>query len=538
MYTLIISVTRNIFMTTEPHLILVDGSSYIFRAYHALPPLTRKSDGLPVGAVSGFCNMLWKLLQDSSDEIEDPTHIAVIFDASGDSFRNDFYPEYKANRDAPPEDLRPQFKIIREAVRAFNVSCIEKTGFEADDIIATYVELAKADGVKVTIVASDKDLMQLVSDDVHMYDTMKNKRFGPEEVIEKFGVAADKVIDVQALAGDSVDNVPGVPGIGIKTAAQLINEYGDLEKLLEGAPNIKQKKRRENLIEFAEQARISMRLVKLAKDVEDLPQLNDLTVIERDSRELVAFLKEMEFTTLTRRVATILDVDASEISPSSRLDLSEIMPERLTKKDEQDDKNDSGDALTPQKKALQTHEELSLIALDHSKYETVRDLDALARWVNLITQKGYVAFDSETSSLNAMEADIIGFSLSVKPGEACYIPVGHQNGDGLLCERTPDQLTLEQVFSLLKPVLEDKSITIIGQNLKYDWLVLANHGVHINAMDDTMLMSYALDACLGGYGMDALAERHLDLKPISYSEVAGKGKAQINFSQVDIESAT
>ncbi len=371
-----------------------------------------------------------------------------------------------------------------------------------------------------------------------MYDTMKSKRFGPDEVVEKFGVAADKVIDVQALAGDSVDNVPGVPGIGIKTAAQLINEYGNLEKLLEGAPAIKQKKRRENLIEFAEQARISMRLVKLATDVEDLPPLGELEVIERDSRELVAFLKEMQFTTLTRRVATILDVDASEISPSSRLNLSEIMPESHTQNTEEAKQNESGDALTPQKKALKIHEELSLIALDHSKYETVRDLDALARWVNLITQKGYVAFDSETTSLDAMEADIVGFSLSVTPGEACYIPVGHQNGDGLLCERTPDQLTLEQVFTLLKPVLEDKSITIIGQNLKYDWLVLANHGVHINAMDDTMLMSYALDAGLGGHGMDALAERHLDLKPISYSDVAGKGKAQINFSQVDIDSAT
>lgn len=524
-------------MQEKQHLILVDGSSYIFRAYHALPPLTRKSDGLPVGAVSGFCNMLFKLLQDKNDDIPDPSHMAVIFDASGVGFRNEIYPDYKGHRPEVPEDLRPQFSIIREAVRAFQLPCIELTGYEADDIIATYAKAAAKQGFDVTIIASDKDLMQLVDDHISMYDTMKNRSIKYDQVVEKFGVAPEKVIDVQALAGDSVDNIPGVPGIGIKTAAQLIDEYGDLENLLQNAHNIKQNKRREKLIENADLARISLQLVTLKQDVHDIPPLDELGIIGIDGKELVAFLKEMEFTTLTNRVAKSFDVDLLAIAPSSRV--TRLEPEEQNSEDDKNAVNPvSGSESTPREKVLKITQQMQEIGEARDNYQTITSKEALKPWVNAIFEQGYFAFDCETTSLDAMQADIVGFSMSVEAGQGAYIPVGHIVGETLFAERAEGQMSLEDALFMLKPLLEDVSIKVIGQNLKYDWLVLAQHGVHITAMDDTMLMSYALDAGLGNHGMDALSERHLGIKPISYEEVTGKGKAQINFSHVDIPVAT
>lgn len=479
---------------TPLRLYLVDGSAYIFRAYHALPPLTRKSDGLPIGAVSGFSNMLYKLLTDMSDE-HYPTHFAVIFDHSQITFRNDIYPEYKANRDEPPDDLRPQFALVRDATRAFNVPCIELEGYEADDLIATYARQAEAAGGEVVIISSDKDLMQLVSDKVTMYDTMKNKFIGKNEVVEKFGLGPEYVIDIQALAGDSIDNVPGVPGIGVKTAVQLLQEYGDLESLLENAGQIKQNKRRENLIEFADQARLSKMLVTLKTDVPTPDKIEDFATRPIEEEKLLAFLNEMEFTTLTRRISEDHNWRVAETSPA---------PHKVVQKD----------------------------------YETVYETSELRKWVERAYKRGVIAVDTETDSLKAMRAKLVGISLSTTPGEACYIPLGH-GGDGLALDdaNANKQLDLNEALAALKPMLEDPAIMKVGHNMKYDALVLSRYGVAIAPYDDTMLISYALDCGKGGNGMDELAKRHLDYETIKYSAVAGSGKKAKTFDQIPIEDA-
>jgi len=510
------------------HVFLIDGSGYIFRAYHALPPLTRPSDGLPVGAVHGFCNMLWKLLRDTTDEFE-PTHFAVIFDYSGKSFRNDIYPEYKAHRPPAPEDLVPQFSIIRDATRAFNVACIEKEGYEADDLIATYARQAVEAGGDVTIVSSDKDLMQLVQPGVVMVDTMKNKRIGPEEVAERFGLGPDKVIEIQALAGDSSDNVPGVPGIGVKTAAQLISEYGDLETLLANAASIKQPKRRENLIEFADQARISKELVTLRQDVPvDVP-LEETGVRAPVAEEILGFMAEMEFTTLTKRVAEALGANPPAPKKPAAAGVAS--------------KGNSGgerETGTPVKLAAQRANEIASLPIDRSAYETVTELAALEEWIEVARQQGYLAIDTETDSLDAMQARLVGVSMATAPGKACYVPLQHGAGEGLDLLGVGDakQIPLADALAALKPLLEDRSVLKIGQNLKYDLLVLASHGVGVTPMDDTMLMSYTLDTGRGRHGMDELALRHLGHVCIPFKEVVGTGKSALTFDQVPIDKAS
>ncbi len=519
------------------HVYLIDGSTYIFRAYYALPGLERKSDGLPVGAVAGFCNMLNKLLRDSKDD-DAPTHFAVILDYSGKSFRNDFYPEYKAHRPDPPEDLRPQFGLIRHAVRAFNVPAIEMEGYEADDLIATYARQASEAGATVRIISSDKDLMQLVNDKVQMLDTMKDKVIGHDQVIEKFGVGPDKVIDVQSLAGDSVDNVPGVPGIGIKTAAQLIHEYGDLDTLLAQADGIKQKKRRENLIEFADQARISRDLVTLKQDVPIEDPLEDFAVVDPEAPALIGFLKAMEFTTLTKRVASDLDADAEAIEA---IDVPIKHWEAPVEASGAAEGEGAAGAATPQDGAAAYAARLNGIAIDNQSYETVDTMERLEAWLAETRELGYAGFDTETTSLDAMQAELAGFSLATAPGKACYVPVGHKGGSGDLLDSgadTPKQIPKDDALAALKELLEDPAVLKIGQNLKYDLLVMRQHGIDITPIDDTMLLSYALDSGHGGHGMDELSERHFGYKPISFKEVAGTGKSQLTFDQVPLDRAT
>ncbi len=490
------------------HLHLIDGSAFIFRAYHALPPLTRKSDGLPIGAVSGFCNMLQRYISDNTGP-DAPTHVAVIFDKGSHTFRNDLYSEYKANREAMPEDLRPQMPLTREATRAFNIACEEIEGYEADDIIATLSVQAREAGGRVTIISSDKDLMQLVGGGVEMFDAMKNRRIDTEGVEEKFGVGPNRVIDVQALAGDSVDNVPGAPGIGIKTAALLINEYGDLETLLDRAGEIKQPKRRETLIEKREQIELSKKLVTLDTDTPLDFTLDDLEVKEPEPDTLLGFLAEMEFRTLTKRIAEALGTEAPVIAEPTPTESEAAAPEWP--------------------------------AIDPEKYEHVSDMAALDRWIALIRAQGYVAFDTETTSLNEMQADLVGISLAAFPGEACYIPLAHREsatddlfgGDAL----AKGQLGLEEVLAALKPVLEDDSILKIGQNMKYDAKILARHGVAVAPIDDTMLLSYALHAGLHGHGMDTLSERHLGHTPIPIKSLLGTGKSAITFDRVPVDDA-
>ncbi|MGB3810232.1 MAG: DNA polymerase I [Parvibaculum sp.] len=511
------------------HLFLVDGSGYIFRAYHALPPLTRKSDGLPVGAVSGFCNMLYKLIEDTKDEFE-PTHLAVIFDASSKTFRNDIYPQYKAHRPEPPEDLRPQFSLVRDAVRAFTVPSIEMIGYEADDLIATYARLAREAGARVTIVSSDKDLMQLVTDEVDMLDTMKMKTIDRAGVIEKFGVPPEKVIEVQALAGDSVDNVPGVPGIGLKTAAELINQYGNLEELLARAPEIKQPKRRENLINFAEQARISKRLVTLDENVPiDVP-VEEMGIHAPDPERLIAFLKDMEFSTLTKRVASKSGIDADAVEASGEHPVKAAAAKKSTPAND----------VAPKRGGVPgaTRSDVNP-PFDEARHIGVTTLEELHAWVARAREAGVVAIDTETDSLDPMQARLVGFSLSVMPGEACYVPLLHGSGGGLDLDNSAGatQLSTRDALAALKPLFEDASVVKIGQNIKYDLTVFAQHGLTLTSYDDTMLMSYALDAGLHGHGMDELSELHLGHKPISFSEVAGTGKAQITFDQVPVEKA-
>ncbi len=543
-------------LTADDHLILVDGSTFIFRAYHALPPLTRKPDGLPVGAVSGFCNMLWKLLQEglTPEEGDEPTHFAVIFDHSAKTFRSDIYPEYKAQRPPPPEDLVPQFGLIREATRAFSTHCIEQEGFEADDLIATYARQAAEQGARVTIASGDKDLMQLIGPNVTMIDTMKSKVFKEPDVFEKFGVGPDKVIEVQSLAGDSVDNVPGVPGIGLKTAALLINEFGDLETLLEQAETIKQKKRRENLIEFADQARVSKQLVTLKQDVPVEIPVADLSVCDIDGPKAVSFLKAMGFSTLTKRVAEVTGADLANVEASDLEvpgwdvpDHKGRMMDRPGGMSAPDTDSKSGDnaatdgLMVPQTVADERAARIGAMPVDSSVYETVTTLEQLQPWIDAAYEKGYVAFDTETTSLDAMQAELVGISLSCEPGKACYIPLTHKDGEGDLLGGgglLPNQIPMDDALKALKPMLEDRGVLKIAQNLKYDWLVMIRHGVDVGPYDDTMLLSYTVDAGKGGNGMDELSERWLGHKPIPFKEVCGSGKSMITFDKVAIDKAT
>ncbi|MEO1536437.1 MAG: DNA polymerase I [Pseudomonadota bacterium] len=490
------------------HLSLIDGSAFIFRAYHALPPLTRKSDGLPVGAVSGFVNMLWKMVEDNKGA-DAPTHVAVVFDKGSHTFRNDLYDQYKANRDAMPEDLRPQIPLTRDATRAFNIACLETEGFEADDIIATLACKARAAGGRVTIASSDKDLMQLVGDGVEMFDAMKNTRIGVEGVEEKFGVPPEKVIDVQALAGDSVDNIPGAPGIGVKTAALLINEYGDLETLLERAEEIKQPKRRQTLIEHADQIRLSKKLVTLDQAM-DLPyDLESLEVKEAEADTLLEFLSAMEFRTITRRVAEALGADVPVI---------EDAPAAATE-----------------------DEEVETAPFDPSKYLAVRDAAALKDWIARAQAVGYVAFDTETTGLDEMTADLVGVSLAVEAGAAAYLPLAHKDpgSDDLFGSdaAVDGQMPLDDALALLKPLLEDPSVVKIGQNMKYDAKILARYGIEVAPIDDTMLLSYAMHAGLHNHGMDLLSERYLGHHPIEIKTLLGTGKSQITFDRVPVDDA-
>ncbi|MBL6862973.1 MAG: DNA polymerase I [Candidatus Pelagibacter bacterium] len=476
------------------HFYLIDGSGYIFRAYYALPPLTRKSDGLPVGAVSGFCSMLFKLLEDSksNENLQKPTHFAVIFDAARKTFRNEIYSDYKANRSEAPDDLAPQFEYIRKSVVAFNLPSVDLPNYEADDLIATYVEQILAKGAKVTIVSSDKDLMQLYRKDVRIFDPMKNKFITPEDIVTKFGVGPEKVIDVQSLAGDSSDNVPGVPGIGVKTAAELINKYGTLEKLLDNAQEIKQNKRRETLIENKDKAIISKKLVTLMKDAPVERKLEEFHLKKIDKDKLYKFLREMEFNRLL----------SSVISAYGEPLLEETAKE-----------------TKPEKK----HQNIS-----KKNYHLITNEKEIDEWINEAEEAGELAIDTETSSLDAHQADLVGISLSTKIGKACYIPIGH---------KFKGCLKKETVIKKLKPLLEDKSVKKIGQNIKFDFIVLYKQGINMNSMEDTMLMSYVLDAGKNRHNMDTLSEIHLQHKTISFKEIVGTGKKEINFSDVELDKA-
>ncbi|MDO6522019.1 DNA polymerase I [Shimia thalassica] len=491
------------------HLHLIDGSAFIFRAYHALPPLTRKSDGLPIGAVAGFCNMLHRYVEGNTGP-DAPTHVAVIFDYSGKSFRNTMYDQYKANRPPAPEDLVPQFPLTREATKAFNIACKEVEGFEADDIIATLSCQARDAGGRVTIISSDKDLMQLVGGGVEMLDAMKNKRIDRDGVIEKFGVGPERVVDVQALAGDSVDNVPGAPGIGIKTAALLINEYGDLESLLDRAEEIKQPKRRQTLIEKRDQIELSKRLVQLDCDMKLDFSLEDLEVKDPEPETLMNFLAEMEFRTLTKRIAEQNGIEAPVI-PDAPVNVPT-----------------SADAPADQ-------------PFDPEAYEWVKDRASLEAWAAKAVAKGYVAVDTETTGLDEMVVDLVGVCLSVEAGEACYIPVGHKKGssDDLFGSEELDenQLPLDVVLEVLKPVLENESVLKIFQNAKYDCKILKRYGVTVAPIDDTMLLSYALHSGIHNHGMDALSERYLNHQPIPIKTLLGTGKSAITFDRVPIVDA-
>jgi DNA polymerase I len=551
------------------HVFLVDGSSYIFRAYHALPPLNRKSDGLQVNAVLGFCNMLWKLLRDMPED-DRPTHLAIIFDKSEITFRNKIYPDYKAHRPPAPDDLIPQFALIREAVRAFDLPCLEQAGFEADDLIATYVREAGERGATATIVSSDKDLMQLVTDNVTMYDTMKDRRIGIPEVVEKFGVPPAKVVEVQALAGDSTDNVPGVPGIGIKTAAQLIVEYGDLETLLFRAGEIKQPKRREALIENAEKARISRQLVLLDDHVKlDVP-LDDLAVHEPDARKLIAFLKAMEFSTLTRRVADYAQIDPAAIEADTGMKSASAplpLPDREAVREEgtlfdhaglppsrkgggsepskgTGDRQDKTASLkgTPHDLAAARAEAAKKIPVDRNTYQTIRSLDQLKAWLGRVHDAGHIAIEAKANSIDPMQAELSGIALALAPNDACYIPLAHrQSGDGtglFDAGLAPDQIKEGDALEALRPLLESAGILKIGFNIKFAAVMFAQAGIIVRNTDDVQLMSYALDAGRNAHGLEGLAERWLGHAIITHGELIGSGRNKLAFEQVAIDRAT
>ncbi|MGI2032987.1 DNA polymerase I [Rhizobium panacihumi] len=556
-------------MKKGDHLFLVDGSGFIFRAFHALPPLTRKSDGLPVGAVSGFCNMLWKLLTDARDTSVGvtPTHFAVIFDYSSKTFRKEIYDAYKANRSAPPEELVPQFGLIRQATRAFNLPCIETEGFEADDIIATYARQAEATGADVTIVSSDKDLMQLVTPMVHMYDSMKDKQIGLPEVVEKWGVPPEKMIDLQALVGDSVDNVPGIPGIGPKTAAQLLEEYGDLETLLARAGEIKQVKRRESIINFADQARLSRQLVELRTDVPLELDLDALVLEPQNGPKLIGFLKAMQFGTLTRRVASACDCNADEIEPtevtvewgeaargpdldagSAAADTGEAAADAPANPAKAAAAKGTGEA-TPASLAETRIAAFGNAKIDTTAYVTIREIEVLDDWIAAARETGLVGFDTETNSLDPMQAELVGFSLAIADNaenpsgqtiRAAYVPLTHKTGVGDLLGGGLDenQIDPRKALDRLKALLEDPSVLKVAQNLKFDYLLMKRHGITVENYDDTMLMSYVLEAGKANHGMDGLSERWLNHKPIAFKEVAGSGKSSVTFDFVAIDKAT
>jgi DNA polymerase I len=489
------------------HLHLIDGSAFIFRAYHALPPLTRKSDGLPVGAVSGFVNMLQRYVE-SNNGPDAATHVAVIFDKGSHTFRNDLYDQYKANRDAMPEDLRPQIPLTRAATRAFNIACEEVEGFEADDIIATLAHSARRAGGRVTIVSSDKDLMQLVGDGVEMLDPMKNKRIDRDGVFEKFGVYPERVVDVQALAGDSVDNVPGAPGIGIKTAALLINEFGDLQSLLDRAGEITQPKRRATLLDNRAQIELSKQLVQLDCDMTLDFGLDDLEIRPPDGDQLLAFLAEMEFRTVTKRISDRLGIAAPVIAAPAPVADDVALPDA--------------------------------VGFDADSYECVRDAAALQVWIDRIYETGHVAVDTETTSLDEMRAELVGISLSVTAGQACYIPLAHKVGSDDLFgsdARAQGQMDTATCLAMLAPMLGDASILKIGQNMKYDAKIFARLGIDVAPIDDTMLMSYAMHAGLHGHGMDTLSDRYLGHEPIPIKPLLGSGKSAITFDRVAIDDA-
>jgi len=463
------------------HFYLIDGSGYIFRAYYALPPLTRKSDGLPVGAVSGFCNMLFKLLQDSrsDDNLQKPTHFAVIFDSARKNFRNEIYSDYKANRSDAPEDLVPQFEYIRKSVTAFNLPSVELINYEADDLIATYTEQILQKDAKVTIVSSDKDLMQLYKKNVRLYDPMKNKFITSKDVIDKFGVDSKKVVDVQSLAGDSSDNVPGVPGIGVKTAAELINKYGTLEKLLDKAYEIKQNKRRATIIENKDKAIISKKLVTLKKDVPVKEKIEEFGFKQIDKDKLCKYLREMEF---NRLLSSVISIYGEPSLSGKKIDSAPKEKEK---------------------------------SIDKKNYYLIKNEKEIDKWIEEAEEFGEFSIDTETSSLDVHQADLIGISLSTKIGKACYIPIGH---------KSENCLDKEIVLKKLKPLLEDKSVKKIGQNIKFDFIVFFKHGVKMNSMEDTMLMSYVLDAGKNRHNMDTLSEIHLNHKTISFKDLVGVGK--------------
>jgi len=477
------------------HFYLIDGSGYIFRAYYALPPLSRKSDGLPTGAVSGFCSMLFKLLEDSrsDDSKHKPTHFAVIFDSAKKNFRNDIYSDYKANRTEAPEDLAPQFEYIRKAVKAFNLPSIELLNYEADDLIATYAKKIIDAGAKVTVISSDKDLMQLVSDKIRLYDPMKNKVLGEKEVIEKFGVKPNQVIDVQSLAGDSSDNIPGVPGIGVKTAAELINKYKNLDNLLKNIDEIPQNKRRETLLNNKDKAILSRKLVTLKDDVpvKDEPESFIMKEVEKD--KLFEFLREMEFNRLLSQAISFYGESKTSSSKQSA------------------------------KSNVKENQKINI-----KSYECIKDEKTLDKWIKILEEKEVIAVDTETDSLNPLEANLVGVSFSYAPNKACYIPLAHKE----------KSLRKEIVLKKIKGILEDPSIKKVGQNIKFDFTVLKQNGVNIDPIEDTMLLSYTLDAGLNRHNMDVLSEIHLGHKPISFKELVGTGKNKLNFAEIEIERAT
>ena len=476
------------------HFYLIDGSGYIFRAYYALPPLSRKSDGLPTGAVSGFCSMLFKLLEDSrsDDSIHRPTHFAVIFDSARKNFRNDIYSEYKANRSEAPEDLAPQFEYIRKSVEAFNLPSIELSNYEADDLIATYTKQIIKVGAKVTVISSDKDLMQLVSDKVRLYDPMKSKVLGEKEVVEKFGVKPNQVIDVQSLAGDSSDNIPGVPGIGIKTASELINKYKTLDVLLKKADEIPQNKRRETLLANKDKALLSRQLVTLKDDVPVKDKLSSLLLKEVQKEKLYDFLRKMEFNKLLSRAISFYGETGKK---KSELNTTKTQSSKINTK----------------------------------AYESIINEKSLDKWLKILNEQSVIAVDTETSSLNPLEADLIGVSFSYAPNKACYIPLAHKNIKSL-----KKKLVLEKI----KPILEDPSIKKVGQNIKFDFIVLKQNGIEVNPIEDTMLISYTLDAGSNRHNLDTLSEIHLEHKTISYKELVGTGKNKLNFSDIELDKAT
>jgi DNA polymerase-1 len=528
------------------HVFLVDGSGYIFRAYHAIRFEPRTPEGVHVNAVYGFCAMLWKLIAEMKDP--KPTHLAVVFDKSEQTFRKEFYPDYKAHRPDPPDDLIPQFPLIRDAVRAFEIPCLEQSGYEADDLIATYARLTCDVGATMTIVSSDKDLMQLVSDCVTMYDTMKDVRIGIPQVIEKFGVGPEKVIEVQSLIGDSTDNVPGVPGIGPKTAAELITTYGDLETLLARAGEIKQDKRRQTLIDNAEAARVSKRLVTLDQNVPLKVPVADLKVHEPDYKNLIAFLKSMGFRTLTQRVAEKSGIDAGAVQAGQQAGEIKGAAPALPVAGTGDLfapplQTPTGDNIvfTPLALAQKRAAKLRAATIDPSKYEVVRTVDRLKTWIARAHETGTLALKAEANSIDPMRASLCGIGLAVDPNEACYVPLGHRQADdgeasGLFAARLVEgQLTERDALDALRSTLEDGSVVKIGHDIKFDTLLLAQRGITLGACDDTMLMSYVLDAGKGGHDMGAAAERWLGRPAARFKDVKNKDKALVTAVSTPIE---